>query len=176
HSDGPPLAPTGRSATRTCSVRSGAIRSTSARVTTSTPARSARGSCTRFVPCFAWLGQPRLQRLEPRQPLTLTGNCSTRYPAFRPPSTNSRLLSLINESSSSCTLFCSAYFAERRVRSACSSPGTPQARMTRRGAVSEVPVYTTVEPPYADANASVIVLSLVRIAPPSWYYASPISC
>src|SRR5881397_2289678 len=128
------------------------MRNTSARVTTSTPARSARGSWTRFVPCFAWLGQPRLHRLEPRQPFTLTGNCSTRYPAFRPPSTNSRLLSLINGSSSACTLFCSAYFAERRVRSACSSPGTPQARMTRRGAVSEVPVYTTVEPPYADGR------------------------
>src|SRR5437867_5582344 len=121
------------------------MRNTSARVTTSTPARSARGSWTRFVPCFAWLGQPRLHRLEPRQPFTLTGNCSTRYPAFRPPSTNNRLLSLINASSSACTLFCSAYFAERRVRSACSSPGTPQARMTRWGAVSEVPVYTTVE-------------------------------
>src|SRR2546430_13275585 len=66
------------------------------------------------------------------------------------------------------TLFrsCSAYFAERRVRSACSSPGTPQARMTRWGAVSEVPVYTTVEPPYADANARVIVPSRVRNAPP----------
>src|SRR5947208_17179618 len=133
------------------------MRNTSARVTTSTPGGSARGSWTRFVPCFAWLGQPRLHRLEPRQPLTLTGNCSTRYPAFRPPSTNSRLLSLINGSSSSCTLFCSAYFAERRVRSACSSLGTPQARMTRRVAVSEVHVSRAVEPQYADGKPSVIL-------------------
>ena len=43
--------------------------STSQRVITSTPFRSARGNCTRSVPCLAWLGQPRLQRLEPRQPL-----------------------------------------------------------------------------------------------------------
>ncbi len=53
HSEGAPLAPGARSVTRTCSVRSGPIRRTSARVTTSTPARSARGSWTRFVPCFA---------------------------------------------------------------------------------------------------------------------------
>jgi len=41
--------------------------------------------------------------------------------------------------------------------------------------VSDVPVYTTVEPPYADANASVMEPSLVRKPPPSSYRASAIS-
>ena len=54
------------------------MRVTSARVTTSTPCRSALGSWTRLVPCLAALGQPRLQRLEPRQPRRLSGNCSAR--------------------------------------------------------------------------------------------------
>src|SRR5204863_2907395 len=43
------------------------------------------------------------------------------------------------------------------------------------GGGSEVPVYTTVEPPYAEAKARVIVPSRVRNAPPSWYRASAIS-
>src|SRR5438552_1296758 len=52
------------------------FRTIEARVTTSTPARSANGSCTRCVPCLARFGQPRLHRLEPRQPFTFSGNCS----------------------------------------------------------------------------------------------------
>src|SRR5512135_416997 len=105
HSDGRPLAPAGGSLTRTVSERSGAIRTTSARVTTSTPPRSAAGSCTRLVPCFAWLGQPRLHRDEPLQPFTFAGNCSTAYPAFWAPASNRRLLSLSSSAGRRWTLF-----------------------------------------------------------------------
>ena len=40
-------------------------------------------------------------------------------------------------------------------------------RIDGRVAISDVPVYTTVEPPYARPNASVIVPSAVRNPPPS---------
>ncbi len=59
------------------------------------------------------------------------------------------------------------YLPERRTTSACSRPSTAHFEVTRSGATSDVPVYTTVEPPYARPKASLIAPSAVRNPPPS---------
>ena len=68
----------------------------------------AAGICTMWVPCLAWLGQPRLQSELPLQPRTFTGNCSAFQPRRSQPRRKRRLLSLRRSSGMKSTPFSSA--------------------------------------------------------------------